>query len=127
MTESDSPVEELLRAKQMPSLFHAIICFAGVFLLISLGLFVYQASIHAIIFLALVWVSLQARWLGYSFSDIRRMMDDGISKALPAIYIFLLIGMVIASFMQSGTIASLLYYGIDWLSPGIFLATGLVL
>jgi NhaC family Na+:H+ antiporter len=127
MAENDSPTEELLTAKQLPSLLHAAICFAGVFLLISLGLFVYEASIHAIIFLALAWVSVQARWLGYSFINIRHMMDDGITKALPAIYIFLLIGMVIASFMQSGTIASLLYYGIDLLSPTIFLATGLIL
>jgi len=127
MSENDSPVEELLTAKRLPSLLHAAICFAGVFLLISLGLFVYEASIHAIIFLALVWVNLQARWLGYSFINIRHMMDDGITKALPAIYIFLLIGMVIASFMQSGTIASLLYYGIDLLNPTIFLATGLIL
>lgn len=127
MTDSDSSLEELPNAKRQPALFHAAICFAGVFLLISSGLFVYQVSIHAVIFLALIWVSLQARWLGYSFTDIRRMMDDGITKALPAIYIFLLIGMVIASFMQSGTIASLLYYGLDWLSPGIFLAAGLVL
>lgn len=127
MSENDSPIEELLTAKRLPSLLHAAICFAGVFLLISLGLFVYEASIHAIIFLALVWVNLQARWLGYSFINIRHMMDDGITKALPAIYIFLLIGMVIASFMQSGTIASLLYYGIDLLNPTIFLATGLIL
>jgi len=127
MVENDSPIEELLTAKQLPSLLHAAICFAGVFLLISLGLFVYEASIHAIIFLTLVWSSLQAHWLGYSFIDIRHMMDDGIIKALPAIYIFLLIGMVISSFMQSGTIASLLYYGIDLLSPTIFLATGLIL
>lgn len=127
MTDSGSSIEELSTAKRQPTLFHAAICFAGVFLLISSGLFVYQASIHAIIFLALIWVSLQARWLGYSFTDIRCMMDDGITRALPAIYIFLLIGMVIASFMQSGTIASLLYYGLDWLSPGIFLAAGLVL
>lgn len=35
--------------------------------------------------------------------------------------------MVIASFMQSGTIASLLYYGIDLLSPAVFLVAGLVL
>lgn len=127
MVESDSSVEVLSTARRLPSLWHAVICFTGVSLLISLGLFVYQASIHAIIFLALLWVSLQARWLGYSFTDIRHMMDDGITKALPAIYIFLLIGMVIASFMQSGTIASLLYYGIDLLNPTIFLATGLIL
>lgn len=127
MAENDSFVEELLTTQRLPSLLQAAICFAGVFLLISFGMFVYEASIHAIIFLALIWVSLQTRWLGYSFIDIRRMMDDGITKALPAIYIFLLIGMVIASFMQSGTIASLLYYGLDLLSPAIFLAAGFIL
>jgi len=127
MAESESPLEELLTATRWPSLLHALICLTGVFLLISFGLFVYGASIHAIIFLALVWVSLQARWLGHSFTNIRHMMDEGITKALPAIYIFLLIGMIIASFMQSGTIASLLYYGIGLLSPTIFLATGLIL
>lgn len=118
MADKDSSLEELLTTRRLPSFLQAVICFAGMFLLISLGLFIYEASIHAIIFLALVWVSLQARWLGYSFTGIRRMMDDGITKALPAIYIFLLIGMAIAS---------LLYYGIDLLSPGIFLAAGLIL
>lgn len=127
MADHDAPLEVLLTAQRLPSLLQATICFAGVFLLIALGMFVYAISIHAIIFLALIWVSLQARGLGYAFIDIRRMMDDGITKALPAIYIFLLIGMVIASFMQSGTIASLLYYGIDLLSPTIFLAAGLIL
>ena len=86
MAESDSLIEDLLTAKRLPSLLHATICFTGVFLLISLGMFVYGVSIHAIIFLVLIWVSLQTYWLGYSFIDIRRMMDDGITKALPAIY-----------------------------------------
>src|SRR5690349_10238378 len=126
MTEDDSSVETVSTVQQPPSLLQAIVCFAGVFLLISLGMFVYAVSIHATIFLALIWVSLQARWLGYSFADVRGMMDDGITKALPAIYIFLLIGMVIASFMQSGTIASLLYYGLNLLNPSIFLAAGLI-
>lgn len=65
--------------------------------------------------------------LGHHFVEIRLMMNGGISKALPAIYIFMLIGMVIASYMQSGTIASLIYYGLNLLTPGIFLAAGFVL
>ncbi|MCH9638639.1 MAG: Na+/H+ antiporter NhaC [Betaproteobacteria bacterium] len=127
MTKSDLQLEVLLADRQLPSFLQAVVCFSGVFLMISFGLFVYEVSIHAIIFLALVWGSIQAALLGYSFSTIRHMMNDGITKALPAIYIFMLIGMVIASFMQSGTIASLLYYGVDLLSPTIFLAAGLVL
>lgn len=102
-------------------------CLVGVFLLLFLGLFVYDINLHITIFLAMIWACGQARWIGYSFDEIRLMMNDGIAKALPAIYIFLLIGMVIASFMQSGTIANLLYTGIDLLSPSWFLATGLIL
>lgn len=55
------------------------------------------------------------------------MMSQGISHALPAIYIFILIGMVIAAFMQSGTIAALIYHGLDILSPTFFLSAGLLL
>jgi NhaC family Na+:H+ antiporter len=127
VTEGGAPLEELVAEQRAPSFLHATFCFAGVLLLISLGLFVFQVNLHVLIFLALIWSGLHASGLGYSFAAIRRMMDDGIVKALPAIYIFLLIGMVIASFMQSGTIASLLYYGLDWLNPGIFLAAGLIL
>jgi len=127
MTENTTSMEEFLPPQRRPSFWQAAFCCGGVFMLISLGMFVYAISIHAILFLALIWVSLQAHWLGYTFTAIRHMMDDGIIKALPAIYIFLLIGMVIASFMQSGTIASLLYYGIDLLNPTIFLAAGFIL
>lgn len=127
MTEGGTPLEELVAEQRAPSFLHAAFCFAGVLLLISLGLFVFQVNLHVLIFLTLIWSGLHASGLGYSFAAIRCMMDDGIVKALPAIYIFLLIGMVIASFMQSGTIASLLYYGLDWLNPGIFLAAGLIL
>ncbi len=112
---------------QVPSLLQAGGCFLTVLIMISLGLFVFEVSVHAVIFLALLWVGTQAALLGYAFSDIRGMMNSGISQALPAIYIFILIGMVIASFMQSGTIASLIYYGMDLLQPTVFLAAGLIL
>lgn len=110
-----------------PSFIQASICFAGIFAMISCGLFVFQVSLHAIMFLCLIWSSVHAMTLGHHFVEIRLMMNGGISKALPAIYIFMLIGMVIASYMQSGTIASLIYYGLNLLTPGIFLAAGFVL
>lgn len=110
-----------------PPLFQAIVCLLGVFLTISLGLFVIEIPIHILIFMCLLWVGVHAAGLGYSFPEIQHMMNMGISNALPAIYIFILIGMVIASFMQSGTIASLLYYGLELLNPALFLASGLIL
>ncbi len=92
-----------------PSVRQAIICFVGIILLISFGLFKYAVSLHSIMFFALLWSGGHAYYLGHRFSDIRSMMNSWIARALPAIYIFILIGMVIASFMQSGTIASVIY------------------
>ena len=112
---------------RVPSLTQAFVCFAGVLLTLGFGLFLFAISIHTLMFLCVCWVALNTRWLGFDYPSIRSMMSDGISRALPAIYIFILIGMVIASYMHSGTIASLIVYGLDLLSPAVFLAAGFVL
>ncbi|GGW54664.1 Na+/H+ antiporter NhaC [Alishewanella tabrizica] len=82
---------------------------------------------HTLMFLCLLWVALNAFSLGYGYAQIRELMTSALTRAMPAIYIFILIGMVIASFMHSGTIATLIYYGLSWLNPSIFLAVGLLL
>ncbi len=112
---------------RLPSLLQAMLCFGGNFLMISVGLFVFSISLHILLFFCLIWTCLHAKALGYSFTQLREMMNQGISNALPAIYIFILIGMVIAAFMQSGTIAALIFHGLDILSPTFFLSAGLLL
>ncbi len=110
-----------------PTALHALLCFGGNFLMISTGLFVFAISLHIVLFFCLLWTGLHAWLLGYNFLAVRNMMNTGISNALPALYIFILIGMVIAAFMQSGTVAALIYHGLNLLSLGFFLAAGLIL
>lgn len=110
-----------------PTVGHSLLCFIGVVLLIAIGLFAYGVSLHSLMFLSLLWVAGNTRWLGHDLLGIRALMSQAITRALPAIYIFLLIGMVIASFMHSGTVATLMFYGLDWLSPVLFLPIGLVM
>lgn len=54
-------------------------------------------------------------------------MSDGISNALGAVYVFILIGVVVASFIESGTIAAIVYFGLDLIHPTVFLPMGLIL
>lgn len=109
------------------SLPHAAIVFAIMVSMISIGFFKYGMSLHIVLYFSLIWITVNARMLGYSFGDIRRMMKESISRSLSAIYVFLLIGMVIASFMQSGTVVALIYYGLDWITAQWFLPVGLIL
>jgi NhaC family Na+:H+ antiporter len=110
-----------------PTLTQSLLCFLVVIALIGSGLFVFAIDLHVLMFLCLLWAGANAQFLGYRYPEIRALMSGAITRALPAIYIFILIGMVIASFMHSGTIAALMYYGLDWLSPALFLSLGMIL
>jgi NhaC family Na+:H+ antiporter len=110
-----------------PGFLQSLICFSVIVITIAGGLFGLGISLHTLMFLCLLWVGLNAFSLGYRYIQIRELMTGALTRAMPAIYIFILIGMVISSFMHSGTIATLIYFGLSWLSPSLFLAVGLLL
>jgi NhaC family Na+:H+ antiporter len=127
MTDSSHGAVDAESQFPKPRFAQALLCFSGVIVTIAGGLFGLGISLHALMFLCLIWVGLHAAALGHGYLALREMMSAAIARALPAIYIFILIGMVIASFMQAGTIATLMYYGLAWLSPSLFLSVGLIL
>jgi len=106
---------------------HALLVFLGLFGLIATGMFVLGQMLHMALFVSVIWVASNAWLLGFKYETIRAMMSGAINRALPAFYIFLLIGLVIAALMKSGTVATLIYYGLDWMTPQLFLPVGFVL
>lgn len=71
--------------------------------------------------------ALFALYLGLSWKEIENGMIDGIKNALGASLILIIIGMVIGSWILSGTIQTMVYYGLELLSPGIFLPAAFLL
>ncbi len=111
-----------------PQFSHSLITFLAIVTTIAIGLFIFKTSLHALMLISLIIASSSA-WLLYkgNFKPIRHAMNKGISEAFSAIYIFILIGVLIAAFIQSGTVATLIYYGLTLLSPAVFLPAGLIL
>lgn len=64
--------------------------------------------------------------LGYSWDDIRVRVVSTISSAMPSILILLLIGSLAGTWMISGVVPAMIYYGIDLISPKLFLFTAVV-
>ncbi|TDO72685.1 NhaC family Na+:H+ antiporter [Halanaerobium saccharolyticum] len=71
--------------------------------------------------------ALFALYLGLSWKEIEDGMINGIKNALGASLILIIIGMVIGSWILSGTIQTMVYYGLELLSPGIFLPAAFLL
>ena len=64
---------------------------------------------------------------GHSFKEMLSGMIDRINTTLDAILILLTVGLLISSFMMSGTIPALIYYGLELLNPKLFLPIGCII
>ena len=111
-----------------PTFGQSLITFVSIVFVIGFGLFVLKTSLHSLMLICLIIAGLSAWLLSQNgFKPIREAMNSGISRAFTALYIFVLIGVLIAAFIQSGTVAALVYYGLKFISPLIFLPAGLLL
>jgi NhaC family Na+:H+ antiporter len=60
--------------------------------------------------------------LGHKWADLQRAIIAGISTAMIAILILLAVGGLIGTWLMAGTVPSLIFYGLDLLSPQWFFA-----
>jgi NhaC family Na+:H+ antiporter len=81
-----------------------------------------ELTAHVPLVLATVVAGVVSLLLGRTFRDVEKGIIKGIGLAMGAILILLVIGMLVAAWIQSGIVPTMVYYGLDLLSPGIFLA-----
>jgi len=61
--------------------------------------------------------------LRFSWKEMEEGIVDSIHKAMPAILIMLCVGILIGSWIASGTIPMIIYFGLKLISPKFFLVT----
>lgn len=64
---------------------------------------------------------------GHKWENIRRRIVLSISDAMPSILILFLIGSLAGTWMLSGVVPTLIYYGLEMLNPTIFLVAAVVI
>jgi NhaC family Na+:H+ antiporter len=69
---------------------------------------------------------LGAWYLRLSWSEVMEGITNSINSALPAVLILLFIGSLAGTWMLSGIVPALIYYGLEVLSPKIFLLASVV-
>ncbi|MCW6678070.1 Na+/H+ antiporter NhaC [Anaerococcus sp. NML200574] len=119
---------------RLPNLFEALL---PIFTMVSLMIYVfviakngeeyiYDAA-HLPLICGIMVASLVGLMCGRSFREMLDGMIDRIRTTLDAILILLTVGLLISSFMISGTIPALIYYGLELLNPKLFLPIGCII
>ncbi len=110
-----------------PHLYEAIISFLGIVVVMSIGIVKYGVDPHIPMFVGVIIAALVSMKIGYKWADIEGMMIHGISMAMQAILILCIVGMMVGVWILSGTIPTMIYYGLKLLSPSIFLIAAVLI
>lgn len=84
-------------------------------------------SIHVGLMMGITFVVLISRTLGYRFNDLLEFMKISIGASTFGLWFFIAIGAVIGSWMASGTVPAIIYYGLGIIKPSVFLPAGLII
>ncbi|MBZ5201627.1 Na+/H+ antiporter NhaC [Planomicrobium chinense] len=89
----------------------------------AITVIVFEGSPHVSLAVGSVVAAFIAWRLGYKWQDIEEGAYKGIRLALPAVLIIIVVGMIIASWIGGGIIATMIYYGLQIITPSLFLVT----
>lgn len=95
------------------------------------SIFIWKAGMFIPLIIGIITTILVGLISGFKWDDLQQMMVSGVSKALPAIFILLVIGLIVGTWISSGVIPTMIYYGLAFIHPSIFvpavaLVTGIV-
>ena len=112
---------------RMPKLWEALLSFGVLIAFMAAGIVIFGVDPHFPMFLGVCFAAFMAMRLGYKWEEIEVAMKDGIYRALQAVIILMIVGILIAVWILGGVVPAMIYYGMKLLSPSIFLIAALLI
>ncbi|MGM0421310.1 MAG: Na+/H+ antiporter NhaC family protein, partial [Bacillota bacterium] len=127
MSNENETQEQELRYDKVPSFGSSV--FVLLFLAVSMGISVLwlEIPVHVTLLVTIVVATIVAMRTGYSWNDVQDAMLYGANIAMLPMLILMIIGVVIGTWLASGTIQTIIYYGLMILSPSYFLVAAAVI
>ncbi|HLR60326.1 MAG TPA: Na+/H+ antiporter NhaC [Pseudogracilibacillus sp.] len=111
-----------IKAVHMPTLAEAIGMVIIMVILMSVSIIYYEAQPHIALLLAMLALIIYGLIKKISYKQLESGMVEGAKAGIAAVFLFFMIGILIASWMLAGTIPTLIYGGFELVTPKYFLA-----
>ena len=117
--------------KREPKLLEALVPILFLVVALSINVLIFgdaglDGSNQIILIFASCVAGLMAMRLGMKWQDIIQGIQKSINTAIPAILILLIIGSLAGTWLLSGIVPTMIYYGLKMLSPSIFLVAACI-
>ena len=115
-----------------PSLLDSVLPVVALIVLLALAVYLFGSDASSgptqiVLIIGAAIAAIIAIRNGHQWADLQTAMIGGISTAMGAILILLAVGSLIGTWLMSGTVPALIYYGLELLDPQyFFVATCLI-
>ncbi len=114
-------------SQRKPKLWEALVPVLGMTAIIVVAILQWGMDPHIPIVIACVLAALMAKKIGCSWLTIRSGIIESVYRAIEALIIIMIVGMLIGSWVLGGIVPGMVYYGLELISPKAFLLTGAIL
>ncbi len=115
------------REKKQISIGVSILPLLFMFLLLAFGYGYMKLRIEPILVICAFIAGIIAWLHGYTWKEMQDAITDKIAQAMPAILILWSVGFLIGSWMFSGTVPMIIYYGVQIVNPQYLLVTAFII
>jgi NhaC family Na+:H+ antiporter len=116
------------QGERMPTLFEAIAVMVFACVCILSAIQIWETDAHIPLVVSSFVASVIAMWrLKVRWAVIEDAMLSSILMGMQACLILYTVGMLIGVWILSGVVPSMIYYGLDFIAPGIFLMAALII
>lgn len=115
------------KSHQAPSFAYAITILIGILAIILGGNLIFKAPIQPMFLVVWLFVYPACMRLGYTYKEIDAGVLENCKKGLGAILILMVVGAMISTWIAAGTVPTIIYYGLQTISPKIFLLAAFIL
>ena len=127
MKKEKQPKAKKTRQKRAPTLLEALIPIIAMLVILTVGKGVLGFSTEPLLILVACVAAVIAFRVGCTWDDMMDEICQKIAKGMPAILILVSVGAMVGTWMTSGTIPMMIYYGVQIVNPKWMLVTAFLI
>ena len=110
-----------------PTFLESISTISVMVIVVVIGFIFFNIPIQVLLLISSAYASFTAYRVGLRWEDLEEGISKRLNTAMPAIFIILAVGIIVGSWMFSGTVPALIYYGLKFLNPSYFLVSAFII
>lgn len=111
-----------IKAIHTPTVKASVILTILIVAMISISIVNFGSVPHVPILFAILLLFGYGLWKKLTYKELERGLVEGASAGMSAVFLFFFIGILVSSWMMSGTIPTIIYAGLQLITPAFFYA-----